>query len=107
AGPGRELWKRKMADVNRGETITMAPIVVKNKVLVGSSGGEMGVRGWLAALDVASGKQVWRAYNLGPDSDMKVGPRFKPFYERDRGANLGVSTWPGDSWKIAGAVAWG
>src|SRR5215471_9393727 len=49
AGTGTELWKTKLADVNRGETITMAPIVVKNKVLVGSSGGEMGVRGWLAA----------------------------------------------------------
>ena len=73
AETGTELWKTKMADVNRGETITMAPIVVKNKVLVGSSGGEMGVRGWLAALDVATGKQLWRAYNVGPDSDMKVG----------------------------------
>jgi PQQ-dependent dehydrogenase (methanol/ethanol family) len=107
AETGTELWKTKLADVNRGETITMAPIVVKNKVLVGSSGGEMGVRGWLAALDVATGKLLWRGYNLGPDSDMKVGPRFKPFYARDRGANLGVSTWPGDSWKVGGAVVWG
>ena len=50
----------------------------------------MGVRGWIAALDLATGKQLWRAYNLGPDSDMKVGPRFKPFYPQDRGTNLGV-----------------
>jgi lanthanide-dependent methanol dehydrogenase len=107
AATGTELWKTKLADVNRGETITMAPIVVKNKVLVGSSGGEMGVRGWLAALDVATGKILWRAYNVGPDADMKVGPRFKPFYARDRGANLGMSTWPGDSWKVGGAVVWG
>ena len=69
-----------MGDVNRGETITMAPLVVKDKVIVGSSGGEMGVRGWIAALDLATGKELWRAYNLGPDADMKVGPRFKPFY---------------------------
>jgi lanthanide-dependent methanol dehydrogenase len=107
AATGTELWKTKMADVNRGETITMAPIVVKNKVLVGSSGGEMGVRGWIAALDVATGKELWRAYNVGPDADMKVGARFKPFYQRDRGANLGVSTWPGESWKVGGAVVWG
>ncbi len=107
AATGTELWKTKMADVNRGETITMAPIVVKNKVLVGSSGGEMGVRGWLSALDLATGKQLWRAYNLGPDSDMKVGPRFKPFYPQDKGPNQGVSTWPGDSWKVGGAVVWG
>ena len=67
----------------------------------------MGVRGWIAALDLATGKQLWRAYNIGPDSDMKVGPRFKPFYAADRGANLGVSSWPGDSWKVGGAVVWG
>ena len=89
--------------LNRGETITMAPIVVKDKVIVGSSGGEMGVRGWIAALDLATGKQLWRAYNLGPDADMKVGPRFKPFYPQDRSANSGTSSWPGDSWKVGGA----
>jgi len=96
AGTGTELWRVKMGDVNRGETITMAPIVVKGKVIVGSSGGEMGVRGWIAAIDLATGKQKWRAYNVGHDADMKVGPRFKPFYAADRGANLGVSSWPGD-----------
>ena len=107
AATGAELWKTKMGDLDRGETITMAPLIVKNEVIVGSSGGEMGVRGWIAALDLATGKERWRAYNLGPDADMKVGPRFKPFYRRDRGANLGVSTWPGNSWKIGGAVVWG
>ena len=80
AATGTELWRTKMGEINRGETITMAPIVVKGKVIVGSSGGEMGVRGWIAAVDLATGKQLWRAYNVGPDSDMKVGPRFKPFY---------------------------
>jgi len=54
ARTGRELWKTKLGDINRGETITMAPLVVKNKVLVGNSGGELGVRGWLTALDLAS-----------------------------------------------------
>ena len=49
AATGAELWRVRMGDLNRGETITMAPIVVKNKVIVGSSGGEMGVRGWIAA----------------------------------------------------------
>ncbi|HXV18109.1 MAG TPA: PQQ-binding-like beta-propeller repeat protein, partial [Gemmatimonadaceae bacterium] len=67
AATGKQVWRTKMGDLSRGETITMAPIVVKNKVIVGSSGGEMGVRGWIAALDVATGKEVWRAYNIGPD----------------------------------------
>ncbi|HEU4995433.1 MAG TPA: methanol/ethanol family PQQ-dependent dehydrogenase [Gemmatimonadaceae bacterium] len=107
AATGRQLWRTRMGDLTRGETITMAPIVVKGKVIVGSSGGEMGVRGWIAALDAESGKQVWRAYNVGPDRDVMIGPRFKPFYAHDRGTNLGVSTWPGEAWKIGGGVVWG
>lgn len=107
AKTGRQSWRTRMGDLKRGETITMAPIVVKGKVLVGSSGGEMGVRGWIAALDANTGREVWRAYNLGPDRDIKIGPRFKPFYAHDRGANLGVSTWPGEAWKIGGGVVWG
>jgi len=107
AATGRQLWRTRMGDIKRGETITMAPIVVKNKVLVGSSGGEMGVRGWLAAIDVASGKELWRGYNLGPDKDILIGPRFKPFYAHDRGTDLGVTSWPGESWKIGGGAAWG
>jgi PQQ-dependent dehydrogenase (methanol/ethanol family) len=85
----------------------MAPIVVKNKVIVGSSGGEMGVRGWIAALDAMSGKELWRAYNIGPDSEIKAGPRFKPYYQQDRIARSGTASWPGDAWKVGGATVWG
>jgi alcohol dehydrogenase (cytochrome c) len=106
AATGTELWRVKMGDVNRGETITMAPIVVKNKVIVGSS-GEMGVRGWIAALDLETGKQIWRAYNIGPDADIKAGARFKPYYKQDQIANSGTASWPGDSWKVGGATVWG
>src|SRR6185503_9980456 len=96
AATGTQLWRVTVADMKRGETITMAPIVAHNKVLVGSSGGEMGVRGFIAALDVNTGNEIWRAFNMGPDADVKIGPRFKPFYAHDRGTNLGVTTWPGD-----------
>src|SRR5438477_1003421 len=85
AATGQQVWRTQMGNLARGETITMAPIVVKNKVIVGSSGGEMGVRGWIAALDVATGKELWRAYNIGPDADVKIGARFKPFYATERG----------------------
>ena len=107
AATGNQVWRTRMGDVARGETITMAPIVVKGKVLVGSSGGEMGVRGWIAALDVATGRVVWKAYNIGPDRDVKVGPRFKPFYSHDKGKDLGATTWPGDTWKTGGGAVWG
>jgi PQQ-dependent dehydrogenase (methanol/ethanol family) len=104
---GRQAWRTKMADLDRGETITMAPIIVKDMVIVGSSGGEMGVRGWIAAVDLTSGRERWRAYNVGPDTDVKVTERFKPFYAHDRGTDLGATSWPKDAWKLGGGVVWG
>lgn len=107
AATGRQLWKTTMGDLNRGETMTMAPLIVHDKVIVGSSGGEMGVRGWIAALDLATGKERWRAYSIGPDSEIKAGPRFTPFYPQDRGANQSTGSWPGESWKVGGGTVWG
>ncbi len=107
AATGKELWKTKLGDINQGETMTMAPIVVKGKVLAGNSGGEFGVRGWIVAVDAANGRVAWRAYNTGPDADVLIGPRFKPFYARDQGKDLGVSSWPADHWKIGGGSVWG
>ena len=107
AKTGQELWKTKVGEINLGESMTMAPLIVKNRVLVGNSGGEFGIRGWLTALDLGSGKIVWRAYHTGPDSAVLIGSRFKPFYAQDRKPDLGINTWPGDTWKIGGAGVWG
>jgi PQQ-dependent dehydrogenase (methanol/ethanol family) len=107
AATGSELWRTKLGDIAKGETMTMAPLVVKGKVLVGNSGGELGVRGWLTALDAATGRQLWRAYSTGPDADVLIGPAFKPFYAQDRGTDLGVKTWPAEAWKIGGGTVWG
>jgi lanthanide-dependent methanol dehydrogenase len=107
AKSGNELWHTKLGDINRGETITMAPLVVKGKVLVGNSGGEMGVRGWLTALDENTGAIAWRAYSTGPDKDVLIGSDFKPFYDFMKGKDLGVSSWPPDHWKIGGGTVWG
>ena len=107
ADTGQEIWKTSLGDINKGQTMTMAPLVVKGKVLVGNSGGEMGIRGWLTALDANSGKIAWRAYSTGPDVDCLIGPNFKPFYAQDRGTDLGVSSWPPDAWKIGGGTVWG
>ncbi|HEY2683061.1 MAG TPA: PQQ-dependent dehydrogenase, methanol/ethanol family [Steroidobacteraceae bacterium] len=104
---GKAVWRTELGDVNKGETITMAPTVADGKVYVGDSGGEMGVRGWIIALDEASGKQLWRAYNTGPDADVLIGADFKPYYASDRGKDLGVSTWPPQAWKIGGGTVWG
>src|SRR5204863_1220142 len=77
------------------------------KVFVGNAGGELGVRGWLTALDAATGRIAWRAYSTGPDKDMLIGPEFKPFYAVDRGPDRGVKTWPPEAWKIGGGTVWG
>jgi PQQ-dependent dehydrogenase (methanol/ethanol family) len=107
AETGREVWKTRLGNINQGETMTMAPLVVKDRVLVGNSGGEFGVRGWIAALDARTGKVLWRAYSAGPDADVLIGPRFKPFYPQDREPNLGVTTWPPDAWRQGGGTVWG
>jgi PQQ-dependent dehydrogenase (methanol/ethanol family) len=107
ANTGKLLWQTKLADVNEGITMTMAPLVVKGKVLVGNSGGEMGARGWLAALDENTGKELWRAFSTGADSEVKIGPRFHAFYAKDRGRDLGLTTWPPDGWKHGAGTVWG
>lgn len=107
AETGAEVWKTKLGDINLGESMTMAPLVVKDKVLVGNSGGEFGVRGWLTALNMDDGQIAWRAYSTGPDDEVLIGPNFKPFYEQDRGKDLGMTTWPPDAWRIGGGTVWG
>ncbi|MER8508017.1 methanol/ethanol family PQQ-dependent dehydrogenase [Mesorhizobium sp. M0894] len=107
AATGKPVWNTHIGNINIGETITMAPLVVKGKVLVGNSGGEMGVRGWIKALDAGDGHVVWTAYNTGPDAEVLIGPDFKPHYDMDKGKDLGVTSWPPDAWKIGGGNVWG
>jgi lanthanide-dependent methanol dehydrogenase len=106
AGNGERKWETQLGDINRGETMTMAPIVARDKVIVGNSGGEMGVRGWVVALDASSGREAWRAYSTGPDKDVLIGDKFKPFYAQDRGTDLGITSWPSEAWKTGGGTVW-
>ena len=107
ANTGKEVWRTKLGDVNVGQTMTMAPLIVGDKVYVGNSGGEMGVRGWVQALDARTGKVVWKAYNNGPDKDVKIGASFKAPYPYLAGPDAGVKSWKGDEWKIGGSTVWG
>jgi PQQ-dependent dehydrogenase (methanol/ethanol family) len=107
AASGRELWRVRVGNINIGETMTMAPLVAEGRVLVGNAGGEFGVRGWLLALDAASGAQVWKAYSTGPDADVLIGGDFHPFYASDRGRDLGVHSWQPDGWRLGGGTPWG
>jgi alcohol dehydrogenase (cytochrome c) len=106
ASTGTLAWKTAVAVPSQGEVLTGAPIIVNGKVIVGNSGGEMGVRGWVQALDLSTGKQLWKAYNTGPDADVLIGPNFHPYYAKDQGTNLGSSTWPGTMWQQGGGTVW-
>jgi PQQ-dependent dehydrogenase (methanol/ethanol family) len=107
ANNGQLIWETQIGDIKFGETITMAPIVVNDIVFVGDSGNELGVRGKLTALDLKSGKVLWRAYSTGPDSDVRIGPDFHPFYPKDQGVDLGVKTWNPGQWERGGGSIWG
>ncbi len=107
AATGKEIWRTHLGNIRIGETITMAPMIAEGKVLVGNSGGEFGVRGWLTALNLKDGSVAWKAWSTGPDKDVLIGPDFKPFYAQDRGKDLGMKTWPGDKWKQGGGNVWG
>jgi alcohol dehydrogenase (cytochrome c) len=85
---GRPLWNSAVAKAESGYAITHAPLVVKDKVIVGVAGGEFGIRGFIAAYDLRSGREVWRFYTIpGPGEP-------------------GHESWSGDSWKTGGASVW-
>jgi PQQ-dependent dehydrogenase (methanol/ethanol family) len=107
ADTGQEVWNVPLCDIRKGETMTMAPFVIDGMVVVGNSGSQFGVRGWIAALNCRDGKLLWKAFNTGPDAECLIDEHFHPFYEQDRGKDLGVKTWPPDQWKIGGGSVWG
>jgi PQQ-dependent dehydrogenase (methanol/ethanol family) len=107
AKTGKVAWSVKTDDPSKGATGTDAPMVVKDKVYVGVSGGEFGVRGWLAAYSVADGKQVWRGYSMGPDSDTLIDPNKTTNLGKPVEADSSIKSWQGDQWKIGGGDTWG
>jgi lanthanide-dependent methanol dehydrogenase len=98
---GRVVWNSKNADPEMGQTMTSAPLVVKNHVIVGVSGGEFGVRGYLTSYELGTGKRQWRAYSEGPDSDTLIPADF------NGPKNAGIKTWRGEQWKVGGGTTWG
>jgi len=107
AKTGKEIWKTVDNDPKKGATGTDAPLVVKDKVLIGISGGEFGVRGYLAAYNISDGKLAWRAYSMGPDSDTLLDPDKTTNLGKPVGKDSGTATWQGDQWKIGGGTTWG
>ncbi len=107
ADTGKVAWKAVNGDPKIGETGTSAPMVVKDKVIVGISGGEFGVRCHVTAYNLSDGKQAWRAYSIGPDSDIKFDPAKTTVLGKAVGKDSSLKTWEGDQWKIGGGCTWG
>ncbi|EGY02344.1 methanol dehydrogenase subunit 1 [Nitrospirillum viridazoti Y2] len=107
AKTGKELWKVANGDPKKGETMTGAPVIVKDKVLVGISGGEFGVQGRMTAYNLKDGSVAWKAYSVGPDDQILVDPQKTTSLGKPIGANSSLSTWQGDQWKTGGGATWG
>ncbi|MES9829608.1 MAG: lanthanide-dependent methanol dehydrogenase XoxF5 [Candidatus Thiodiazotropha sp.] len=107
AKTGKKVWSVKNGDPSKGETSTAAPMVVKDKVFIGISGGEFGVRGSMTAYNLKDGKLAWRAYSMGPDSDTLLDPQKTTHLGKPVGKDSGINTWKGDQWKIGGGATWG
>ena len=104
---GEVIWKAVNGDPTIGETNTNAPIVVGDKVYTGISGGEFGVRGFLAAYNINDGSLVWKGYSTGPDEEMLIDPEMTTSMLKPVGPNSSLDSWKGDQWKIGGGTTWG
>ena len=107
AKTGKVAWTAKNGDPSKGSTGTSAPMVIKDKVLIGISGGEFGVQAHMTAYDIKTGKQVWRAYSEGPDDQILVDPQITSALGKPVGKDSSLKTWEGDQWKIGGGATWG
>jgi PQQ-dependent dehydrogenase (methanol/ethanol family) len=107
AKTGEVKWSVKNGDPSIGETGTSAPVIVKDKVFVGISGGEFGVRGSITAYNLKDGSKAWRAYSMGPDSDTLLDPEKTTVLGKAVGKDSGTATWEGEQWKIGGGTTWG
>jgi alcohol dehydrogenase (cytochrome c) len=88
AKSGREVWTSTVADNKSAYYISLAPLIAGGKLMVGTSGGEFGIRGFVAALDPDTGKELWRTYTIPAPGEP------------------GSETWMGDQWKTGGAPIW-
>ena len=111
AKTGKVVWSVKNGDPSKGETGTSSPMIFKDKVIVGISGGEFGVRGRMQAYDIKTGRLVWKAYSEGTDAEMIMDPQKTMTWTEGKMAPVGkdssLKTWKGDQYKLGGGTTWG
>jgi len=106
AKTGKEVWKVQNGDPKKGETMTSAPMIVKDKVIVGISGGEFGVQGRVTAYNLKDGSKAWIAYSVGPDDQILFDGNTTEMGKKVA-KDSSLATWQGDQWKIGGGATWG
>ena len=104
---GKVVWKADNGNLALAETVSAPPLIVGDKVVVGVMGGEKGVRGHVTAYNIDNGSMRWRFYSTGPNNEVGIGSKFKPFYKDDKAPNTALDSWYGDSWKRGGGSVWG
>ena len=107
ANSGQVKWSVVNGDPSKGETNTATVLPVKDKIIVGISGGEFGVQSHVTAYDINTGEKIWRAYSMGPDEQILVDPEKTTHLGKPVGKDSGTNTWEGDQWKIGGGATWG
>lgn len=107
AKTGAVKWSVVNGDPAKGETSTATPLIVKDKILIGISGGEFGVRGSMTAYNLKDGSLAWRAYSTGPDAEMLVDPEKTTVLSKPIGTDSSLKSWEGDQWTIGGGTTWG
>ncbi|GLK66366.1 methanol/ethanol family PQQ-dependent dehydrogenase [Hansschlegelia plantiphila] len=107
AKTGQKKWSVVNGDPKVGESNTATVLPVKDKLIVGISGAEFGIRGHLTAYNIKDGKLAWRAYSVGPDEDLLVDPEKTTELGKPIGKDSSLKTWQGDQWKIGGGSTWG
>ena len=107
AKSGEQLWRTVGTDITRYEGMAGNNIVIGKNFIGGNEGGEGGARGKVHAYNIDTGKNMWTMYNMGPNNEVGIGPRFKPFYADDKKPNPALDSWWGDSWKRGGGTSWG
>ena len=107
AKTGQKRWSVVNGDPKKGETNTATVLPVKDKVIVGISGAEFGVRSHVTAYNISDGKLAWRGYSVGPDDEMLVDPEKTTELGKPIGKDSSLKTWQGDQWKTGGGSTWG
>lgn len=107
AKTGEVKWSVVNGDPTKGETNTATVLPVKDKLIVGISGGEYGVQGHVTAYSIETGEKLWRAYSVGPDDQLLVDPEKTTELGKPIGKDSSISSWEGDQWKIGGGPTWG